>query len=136
MAFDYGQKRVGVAATDPLQIIATAVDTIETKLIFPFIKTYLEREQVETFVVGYPYNDGFKENAVLPHVKKFIAQLEKTYPTIPVVKVDESFTSRMAMETMVLSGVSKKERRKKENLDKISATIILQNYMETKSMDN
>ena len=132
MAFDYGQKRVGVAATDPLQIIATAIDTIETKLIFPFIKTYLEREQVETFVVGYPYNDGFKENAVLPHVKKFIAQLEKTYPTIPVVKVDESFTSRMAMETMVLSGVSKKERRKKENLDKISATIILQNYMETR----
>jgi putative Holliday junction resolvase len=136
MAFDYGQKRVGVAATDPLQIIATAVDTIETKVIFDFIKNYLAKEQVETFVVGYPYNDGFKDNAVLPHVKKFIAQLEKTYPNIPVVKVDESFTSRMAMETMVLSGVSKKERRKKENLDKISATIILQNYMETKSMDN
>ena len=132
MAFDYGQKRVGVAATDPLQIIANAVDTIETKLIFPFIKNYLAKEQVETFVVGYPYNDGFKENSVLPHVKKFIAQLEKTYPDIPVVKVDESFTSRMAMETMVMSGVSKKERRKKENLDKISATIILQNYMETR----
>ena len=132
MAFDYGQKRVGVAATDPLQIIANAVDTIETKEIFTFIKNYLAKEQVETFVVGYPYNDGFKDNAVLPHVKKFIAQLEKTYPGIPVVKVDESFTSRMAMETMVLSGVSKKERRKKENLDKISATIILQNYMETK----
>ena len=132
MAFDYGQKRVGVAATDPLQIIANAVDTIETKEIFAFIKSYLAKEQVETFVVGYPYNDGFKDNAVLPHVKKFIAQLEKTYPGIPVVKVDESFTSRMAMETMVLSGVSKKERRKKENLDKISATIILQSYMETK----
>ena len=132
MAFDYGQKRVGVAATDPLQIIANAVDTIETKEIFTFIKIYLAKEQVETFVVGYPYNDGFKDNAVLPHVKKFITQLEKAYPLIPVVKVDESFTSRMAMETMVLSGVSKKERRKKENLDKISATIILQNYMETK----
>ena len=132
MAFDYGQKRVGVAATDPLQIIANAVDTIETKLIFDFIKNYLAKEQVETFVVGYPYNDGFKDNAVLPHVKKFIAQLEKIYPHIPVVKVDESFTSRMAMETMVQSGISKKERRKKENLDKISATIILQNYMETR----
>ena len=80
MAFDYGQRRVGVAATDPLQIIANAVDTIETKEIFTFIKNYLTREQVETFVVGYPYNDGFKDNAVLPHVKKFIAQLEKTYP--------------------------------------------------------
>lgn len=132
MAFDYGQRRVGVAATDPLQIIANAVDTIDTKLIYDFIKNYLAKEQVETFVVGYPYNDGFKDNAVLPHIKKFIAQLEKTYPAIPVVKVDESFTSRMAMETMVLSGVSKKERRKKENLDKISATIILQSYMETK----
>lgn len=132
MAFDYGQRRVGVAATDPLQIIANAVDTIDTKLIFDFIKNYLAKEQVETFVVGYPYNDGFKDNPVLPHIKKFISQLEKTYPTIPVVKVDESFTSRMAMEAMVLSGVSKKERRKKENLDKISATIILQSYMETK----
>jgi putative Holliday junction resolvase len=132
MAFDYGQKRIGVAATDPLQIIANAVDTIETKLIFAFIKNYLAKEQVETFVVGYPYNDGFKENPVLPHIKKFIVQLEKTYPEIPVAKVDESFTSRMAMETMVMSGISKKERRKKENLDKISATIILQNYMESK----
>ena len=132
MAFDYGQKRVGVAATDPLQIIANAVNTIETKEIFDFIKNYLAKEQVETFVVGYPYNDGFKDNAVLPHVKKFIAQLEKTYPGIPVVKVDESFTSRMAMEAMVQSGISKKERRKKENLDKISATIILQSYMETR----
>ena len=131
MAFDYGQKRVGVAATDPLKIIANAVDTIETKEIFPFIKNYIAKEQVETFVVGYPYNDGFKENPVLIHVKKFITQLEKIYPAIPVIKVDESFTSRMAMETMVLSGVSKKERRKKENLDKISATIILQSYMET-----
>jgi putative Holliday junction resolvase len=69
---------------------------------------------------------------VLPHLKKFITRLEKDYPNIPVIKVDESFTSRMAMETMVMSGISKKERRKKENLDKISATIILQNYMETK----
>ena len=132
MAFDYGQKRVGVAATDPLQIIATAVGTVETKEIFNFIKTYLSREQVETFVVGYPYNDGFKDNPVLPYIHRFIAALEKAYPDIPIVKVDESFTSRQAMETMVLSGVSKKERRKKENLDKISATIILQNYMETK----
>jgi putative Holliday junction resolvase len=130
MAFDYGQKRVGIAATDPLQIIANAVGTIETKLVFPFIKNYLAKEPVEAFVVGYPYNDGFKDNAVLPHVKKFIAALEKAYPHIPVVKVDESFTSRMAMETLVASGVSKKERRKKENLDKISATIILQSYME------
>jgi putative Holliday junction resolvase len=130
MAFDYGQKRVGVAATDPLQIIANAVDTIETKVIFDFIKTYLAKEEVETFVVGFPYNDGFKDNAVVPHINKFIARLQSTYPHIPVVKADESFTSRMAMETMILSGVNKKERRKKENLDKISATIILQSYME------
>jgi putative Holliday junction resolvase len=130
MAFDYGQKRVGVAATDPLQIIANAVDTIETKLIFEFIKKYLAKEEVETFVVGFPYNDGFKENSVVPYINKFIARLQKEYPHIPVVKADESFTSRMAMETMVMGGMRKSERRKKENLDKISATIILQAYME------
>ena len=130
MAFDYGQKRVGVAATDPLQIIANAIDTIETKSIFDFIKKYLAKEEVETFVVGFPYNDGFKENSVVPHINKFIAQLQKAYPHIPVIKTDESFTSRMAMETMVMGGMRKSERRKKENLDKISATIILQAYME------
>ncbi len=132
LAFDYGQRRVGVAATDPLQIIASAVDTIETKGIYDWIKTYLTREQVETFVVGWPYNDGFKENAVVPHITKFIAQLQKLYPQIPVVKVDESFTSRMAMEAMIQGGMKKKDRQKKENLDKISATIILQSYMETR----
>ncbi|MBS1593351.1 MAG: Holliday junction resolvase RuvX [Bacteroidetes bacterium] len=132
LAFDYGQKRVGVAATDPLQIIASAVGTIETRGIYDFIKTYLAREQVETFVVGWPYNDGFKENPVVPHITKFIAQLQKLYPQIPVVKVDESFTSRMAMEAMIQGGMKKKDRQKKENLDKISATIILQSYMETR----
>lgn len=132
LAFDYGQRRVGVAATDPLQIIASAVDTIETKAIYDWIKAYLAREQVETFVVGWPYNDGFKENPVVPHITRFIAQLQKLYPQIPVVKVDESFTSRMAMEAMIQGGMKKKDRQKKENLDKISATIILQSYMETK----
>ncbi|MBS1624962.1 MAG: Holliday junction resolvase RuvX [Bacteroidetes bacterium] len=132
LAFDYGQRRVGVAATDPLQIIASAVDTIETKSIYDWIKTYLAREQVETFVVGWPYNDGFKENPVIPHITKFIGQLQKLYPQIPVVKADESFTSRMAMEAMIQGGMKKKDRQKKENLDKISATIILQNYMESR----
>lgn len=132
LAFDYGQRRVGVAATDPLQIIASAVDTIETRSIYDWIKTYLAREQVETFVVGWPYNDGFKENPVVPHITKFIAQLQKLYPQIPVVKVDESFTSRMAMEAMIQGGMKKKDRQKKENLDKISATIILQSYMESR----
>ena len=132
LAFDYGQRRVGVAATDPLQIIASAVDTIETKGIYDWIKAYLAREQVETFVVGWPYNDGFRENPVVPHITKFIAQLQKLYPQIPVVKVDESFTSRMAMEAMIQGGMKKKDRQKKENLDKISATIILQSYMESR----
>ena len=130
VAFDYGRRRVGVAATDPLQIIANAVDTIETKEIFNFLKKYMATEQVETFVVGFPYNDGFKPNAVIPYIEKFIAAVKKTYPHIPVQKADESFTSRMAMQTLVMSGVSKKERHKKENLDKISATIILQAYLE------
>lgn len=133
MAFDYGRKRVGVAATDPLQIIANSVATIETPKIFDFIKDYMTREQVERFIVGYPYNDGFKENPVVPFIEKFIAALQKQYPQVPVEKVDESFTSKMAMQTLVMSGVSKKERHKKENLDKISATIILQSYLESRS---
>lgn len=131
MAFDYGLKRVGVAATDPLKIIANAVGTVESKEIFSFVTAYLQREEVETFVVGFPYNDGHRENPVVPHIEKFIAGLQKRFPAIPVKKMDESFTSRMAMDTLLQSGVGRKERTKKENLDKISATIILQNYMET-----
>jgi putative Holliday junction resolvase len=116
-----------------LQIIANSVATIDTPKIFDFIKDYMAREQVERFIVGYPYNDGFKENPVVPFIEKFIVTLQKQYPQVPVEKVDESFTSKMAMQTLVMSGVSKKERHKKENLDKISATIILQSYMDGKA---
>jgi putative holliday junction resolvase len=130
LAFDYGQKRVGVAATDPLQIIANAVGTIDTKLIYPFIVDYMQREQVERFVVGYPYNDGMRENQITPHIERFIAKLTKDYPHIPISKVDESFSSRQAMETMIQSGIGRKKRQDRSRLDSISAVIILQRYME------
>jgi putative Holliday junction resolvase len=132
MAFDYGKKRVGVAVTDPLQIIATALDTIETKEIFAFIDKYLNAEQVESFLVGLPLNTGYQENEVMPLVRKFIENLQSKYPQIPTNTLDERFTSKMATKAILLSGVNKKARQNKETVDKVSATILLQSYMEMK----
>lgn len=130
MAFDYGTKRIGVAVTDPLQIIASALDTIAAKDIFEFINKYIEREQVEAFVVGLPLSlDGTQTDSSGP-VNVFIKHLQNRYPQIPIHKIDERFTSKIAMQSMVASGVSKKDRKVKGNIDKVSATIILQTYME------
>lgn len=133
LAFDYGLKRVGVAATDPLQIIANGVDTIPTHQIFDFLKTYCLNEDVELFVVGYPFSHGHRENDIAKHIDKFIARLTTLYPAKQIVKVDETFTSKMAKQTLLMSGVNKKQRRLKENVDVISATIILQSYLEGRS---
>ena len=132
LAFDFGLRRVGVAVTDPLQIIATTLETIPTGEIFSFIKQYCLQEEVETFVVGYPFAHGHTENEIVKHIDKFIAELNKIYPDKKVHKVDESFTSKMAQQTLLMSGVNKKERRKKGNIDAISANIILQSYLEMK----
>lgn len=132
MAFDYGKKRVGIAVTDPLQIIATALDTVETKEIYPFIEKYLKTEAVATFLVGLPLNTGYQENEVMPLVRNFIDALQKKYPNIPTKTLDERFTSKMATKTILLSGVNKKARQNKETVDKVSATILLQSYMEMK----
>ena len=133
LAFDYGTKRVGVSVTDQLQIIANTLETVETKKIFEFIKTYLLKEEVECFVVGYPYAHGHTQNQVVVHIEKFIAELTKLYPTLPVYKIDESFTSKIAQRTLLMSGVNKSERRKRGNIDAISSNLILQTYLETKS---
>jgi len=132
MAFDYGKKRVGIAVTDPIQIIATSLDTIESKDVLLFIEKYLKTEQVESFLVGLPLNTGFEENEVMPLVKKFIENLKIKFPQIPVNTLDERFTSKMATKTILLSGVNKKARQNKETVDKVSATILLQSYMEMK----
>lgn len=133
MAFDFGTKRVGVAVTDPLQIIATALETIPTKDIYTFTTNYILKEPVEAFVVGLPQRlDGSATDASA-HVAVFIKHLQNRFPLIPIHQVDERFTSKIAMQSMVASGVSKKDRKVKGNLDKVSATIILQTYMEGKS---
>jgi putative holliday junction resolvase len=130
LAIDYGTKRVGLAVTDPLKIIASALDTVHSKDIFVFLKTYLETEEVEAFVVGMPVNLDGEDTNNTPHVKGFVRNLKKTYPDIPVHLHDERFTSKMALQAMIAGGSSKKDRREKGNIDKISATIILQSYME------
>lgn len=131
MAFDYGRKRVGVAVSDPEKIIASALDTIETKAIFSFIHEYTNREKVGDFVVGMPYNFGHAENEVMSYIRAFINELRKKYPEIPVHEMDERFTSKMASAVILQSGVNRKARQEKATVDKVSAAILLQSFMET-----
>jgi putative holliday junction resolvase len=134
LAIDYGTKRVGLAVTDPLKIIASALDTVHSKDIFVFLKTYLETEEVEAFVVGMPVNLDGEDTNNTPHVKGFVKNLKKTFLDIPVHLHDERFTSKMALDAMIAGGSSKKDRREKGNIDKISAAIILQSYMEKEGL--
>lgn len=130
MAFDYGSKRLGIAVTDPLQLIATGLDTIHPKDALAFLQKYLQTEQVETFVIGYPLQmDGSpSENA--QHTKGFATLLKKNFPHIPRHMVDERFTSKMAQQAIMQSGLKKSDRRDKSRVDTISATIILQYFMD------
>ncbi len=132
IAFDYGTKRIGIAVTDPLQIIATGLDTIHPKDILAYLKKYLETEQVELFVVGEPLQMDGSPSQSAPHIKGFINLLKKHFPEIPIVRIDERFTSKMASAVVAQSGFKKTDRQNKERLDTISATIILQSYLEMK----
>lgn len=132
VAIDYGTKRVGLAATDPLQIIASAVDTVHAKDVIAYLEGYTVREDVEAFVVGMPSRlDGTATDAT-PHVRGFIKTLKKVFPDVPVYEHDERFTSVLARRAMIAGGMSKKDRRDKANVDKVSATILLQSFMEIK----
>ena len=133
LAFDYGTKRIGVAVTDPLQIIATGLDTVHPKDIIEFLKKFLLTEAVELFVVGEPKQMDGTPSQSAQHVKGFITTLRKTFPTIPVEMIDERFTSKMAAATIAQSGFKKSDRQNKERVDTISATIILQSYLEKKN---
>jgi len=134
LAIDYGQKRVGLAVTDPLQIIATALGTVHVKDIFAFLKEYIQKEDVEGFVVGEPLQLNNKPSESARFVDPFVKKLQKTYPNIPVHRVDERFTSKIASQTILASGVSKKQRQKKETVDTVSAVIILQSFLESKKL--
>lgn len=134
LAFDYGTKRIGIAVTDPFQIIATGLDTIHPKDIIDYLKKYLSTEQVELFVVGEPRQMDGSPSQSAPHIKGFITTLKKHFPEIPVERIDERFTSKMASAVVAQSGFKKTDRQNKERLDTISATIILQTYLEKKSL--
>ncbi|WP_231490706.1 Holliday junction resolvase RuvX [Pedobacter sp. Leaf170] len=131
LAFDYGTKRIGIAVTDPLQIIATGLDTIHPKDAIEYIKKYLSIEQVEAFVLGDPKQMDGSDSDSKQHAKGFATSLKKAFPTIPQYWVDERFTSKMAHQTIMQSGLKKSDRRNKERVDTVAATIILQYFMET-----
>lgn len=133
LAFDFGTKRIGIAVTDPLQIIATGLDTIHPKDIIDYLKKYILNEQVEAFVIGDPKQMDGSPSDSAPHVKGFSTLLRKAFPAIPQHWVDERFTSKLAHETIMKSGLKKSDRRDKERVDTIAATIILQYYMEGRS---
>jgi putative Holliday junction resolvase len=132
MAFDYGTKRIGIAVTDPMQIIATGLDTIHPNAIIEYLKKYLQTDQVERFVVGEPKQMDNTPSQSAPHVKGFVKLLKKTFPDVPIEMLDERFTSKMASATIAQSGMNKKNRQNKALVDNISAVILLQSWMERK----
>lgn len=131
LAIDYGKKRTGLAVTDSLRIIATALDTVETSGLLAYLKTYTQKETVDAFVIGMPKTLRNEDSEIAPHVRKFIVELKAAFPDKPVHEADERFTSAMAQRAMIEGGMKKKDRQVKGNADKISAVIILQSYMES-----
>ena len=130
LEIDYGTKRTGIAVTDVLRIIATPLETVATQELINFLKAYLQKETVDEFVVGMPKTLKNEDSAIAPLVRKFIEELKKTFPDKPVHLADERFTSSIAMRAMIDGGMKKKDRQKKGNVDKISATIILQSFLD------
>lgn len=129
VALDIGGKRTGVAETDPLQIIATPKDTIETPKLIDYLQQLFGTDQYETIVIGDPKNLDGGDSDNSERVRQIKAKLEKTFPTLKIVMQDERFSSKMAMQSMIASGMKKKQRRQKGEIDKVSAAIILQDYM-------
>lgn len=133
MAIDYGTKRVGIAVTDSLQIIATGLTTVSATEAPQFIFDYLQKEEVEMLVVGEARRWNNELNEVESDIQSFLSKVRKLLPDLPVKRVDERFTSSLAMDSLIAGGVKKKDRRKKELLDEVSATIILQSYLSAKN---
>ncbi|NVO02323.1 MAG: Holliday junction resolvase RuvX [Bacteroidetes bacterium] len=129
MAIDYGQKRVGIAVTDEMKLIANGLTTVHSKDIFTFLKAYFEKEKVECVVVGEPKQMNNEASQSTKFIEPFVKQLKKMFPDLKIDRFDERFTSKMAFQTMIDAGLSKKDRQNKALVDTISATIILQSYM-------
>ncbi len=134
LAIDYGTKRTGLAVTDPLRIIATALETVETVSLLEFFKKYFQKETVDEVVIGMPRQLDNTDSATAPAVRKFIESFAKTFPDKPIQTFDERFTSSIAHRAMIDGGMKKKDRQTKGNVDKISATLILQDYLQMKGL--
>ena len=133
LSIDYGLKRTGIAVTDPLKIIATGLTTVNSKELIPFLKNYFSKEEVELIIIGEPKNMDDSDTHATPLVEKFVKELQKFFPHVPIKKVDERFTSKMASQAMLDMGLKKKQRRDKKLIDEIAATIILQEYLQANS---
>jgi len=133
LAFDYGQKRIGLAVTDPMQIIASPLITVGPSEIESFLQNYLKKEIVDEFVIGYPVQMNNKPSEAVKYIDPFLKRLGKLFPDKPLHLVDERFTSKMALQTIIDGGVKKKGRRDKKLVDKISASLILQAFLEKRA---
>jgi len=132
LAIDYGTKRTGIAVTDELQIIASGLTTVPTKDLLTFLTDYVSKEQVELLVIGEPKQMNNEASESEKYIEEFLKKLTKIIPNIPIARVDERFTSKMAFQTMIDSGLKKSQRKNKILIDEISATIILQSYLYNK----
>ena len=131
LCIDYGLKRTGIAVTDPLQIIATGLTTVDSNELISFLKKYFQQEHVELIVIGEPKNLDNSDTHATPLVNAAIIKLQKEFPQIPIKTVDERYTSKMAKQAMLEMGMKKKDRRNKRTVDEIAATIMLQEYMQS-----
>ena len=132
LAIDYGKKRTGIAVTDPMQIIANGLTTVPTHTLMDFLMNYVQKEQVERIIIGHPKQMNNEDSENMKNIVPFMNQLKKKMPQMPVELVDERFTSVLAHRAMLTGGLKKKDRQNKALVDEISATIILQSYMESR----
>ena len=135
LAIDYGRKRTGIAVSDTLQLIANGLTTVPSHQLIVFLKDYIQNESVERIIIGLPRQMNYEESESMQYIKPFVKKLQKEFPDMPVEYFDERFTSIMAHQTMIDGGVKKKQRQNKALVDEISATIILQGYMESQRMN-
>jgi len=129
---DYGKKRTGIAVSDPLQIIARALETVDSNELIGYLKKYFKEEEVEKVIIGFPLNFDDTPTHATPLVEKFIGKYQHVFPLIPIEKVDERLSSKMASQAISQMGLKKKERENKELIDTVAATILLQDYLESR----
>ncbi|MGL5891946.1 MAG: Holliday junction resolvase RuvX [Bacteroidia bacterium] len=131
LAIDYGTKRCGIAVSDPLKMIATGLTTVHSKDLLNWLADYIKKEPVETFIVGEPKRLNGQPTDATQHVEAFVKHLRKQFPEIPVQRIDERFTSKIAFRSLIDSGLGKKDRQNKALIDEVSAVILLQSFMES-----